>query len=155
MDFCLSTRKINFKLHLFCMSKVEHLSICLRTIHISSFKTFYCYLLSIFPIRLLVFFPTFRSSFCISNIRFLSVFIMLQISSLVCHLSCTLLLQICFNFMYLNLSISSLLYFESWLVKLCVFSSNEDIHSFSPHVVLFPVLTSLAYLEFPGIYYKE
>lgn len=36
LDFCLSVRKVNFNLHLFCMSKVENLFICLKTIQISS-----------------------------------------------------------------------------------------------------------------------
>lgn len=63
LQFCPSTRKADFNLYLFSVSKAEHLFLFLRTISISSSKNFFvtaC--LFFFSIRSLVFFSPFRNS---------------------------------------------------------------------------------------------
>ena len=100
--FFLYARRVDFNLHLFSISKVEHLVICLRTICISFSKVFCCYLPPIFFYQVVgLFFSTFRSSLCIraiisslsvSAICVVNLFPCFVICLILCYCKCVLIL---------------------------------------------------------------
>ena len=89
------TRRVDFNLHLFSIRKIEHLVLCLRTICISFSKFFLLLPLTHLSIRFFIF-STFRISLCIRTISSGCVCDRCcKSTSLLCHLSYTLVLQIC------------------------------------------------------------